>query len=57
MMTECTSGLQIPQARQLIDEMQQWFGSGDDATPPNASFTALGSIRQHPAQKISVLLA
>ena len=57
MMTECTGGLKIAQARQLIIELQQWFSNGDDAAPADENLTALAAIRQHPARKKCVLLA
>jgi nitrogen fixation NifU-like protein len=57
MMTECISGLQIAQARQLVDGFQQWFGNSDEAAPPHENLAALGTIRQHPARKKCVLLA
>ena len=57
MMTECTGGLKIAQARQLIAGLQQWFSNSDDAAPPDENLGALGTIRQHPARKKCVLLA
>ncbi|CAD7851397.1 MAG: hypothetical protein [Olavius algarvensis Gamma 3 endosymbiont] len=57
MMTECTSGLELQQARQLIARMQQWFSNPDNEAPPNENLAALGTIRQHPARKKCVLLA
>ena len=57
MMTECAGGLKIAQARQLVDELQQWFSNGDDAAAPDENLAALGSLRQHPARKKCVLLA
>jgi nitrogen fixation NifU-like protein len=56
-MTECTSGLKLQQARQLIARMQQWFNNSDNEIPPNENLAALGAIRQHPARKKCVLLA
>ena len=56
-MTECTHGLKLPQARNLIDKMQNWIaGSGDDE-PPSEDLAAFGPFRQHPARKKCVLLA
>ena len=57
MMTECTSGLKIQQARQLIVRLQQWFSNTTNEIPPNENLTALGVIRQHPARNKCVLLA
>jgi nitrogen fixation NifU-like protein len=57
MMTECTSGLEIAQARQLIAGIRQWFSDTDNDTPPNEKLAALATIRQHPARKKCVLLA
>ena len=57
MMTECTGGLTIVQARQLVNELQQWFSNGDEAAPADENLAALGSLRQHPARKKCVLLA
>jgi nitrogen fixation NifU-like protein len=57
MMTECTSGLKIQQARQLIEKLQQWFSNTNNEMPPNENLAALGTIRQHPARKKCVLLA
>lgn len=56
-MTECTSGLKLQQARQLIARLQQWFSNSDNEIPPNENLAALGTIRQHPARKKCVLLA
>lgn len=56
-MTECTSGLKLQQARQLIARLQQWFSNSDNEIPPNENLAALGAIRQHPARKKCVLLA
>lgn len=56
-MTECTTGLKLPQARQLVMEMQHWFSGAEDAPTPSESVSALDSIRQHPARKKCVLLA
>ena len=57
MMTECTGGLKIVQARKLVNELQQWFSNGDEAAPADENLAALGSLRQHPARKKCVLLA
>jgi nitrogen fixation NifU-like protein len=57
MMTECTSGLKLQQARQLIARLQQWFGNANNEMLPDENLAALGSIRQHPARKKCVLLA
>jgi nitrogen fixation NifU-like protein len=57
MMTECTSGLKLQQARQLIARLQQWFSNTNNEMPPNENLAALGTIRQHPARKKCVLLA
>lgn len=57
MMTECTSGLKLQQARQLIARLQQWFSHSNNEPPPKESLAALEAIRQHPARKKCVLLA
>ena len=57
MMTECTSGLKLQQARQLVTRLQQWFSNTNNEMPPNENLAALGTIRQHPARKKCVLLA
>jgi len=57
MMTECTSGLKLQQARQLVAKLQQWFSNTNNELPPNENLAALGTIRQHPARKKCVLLA
>jgi len=57
MMTECTSGLKVPQARQLIANLLQWFSNTDNEAAPDENLAALGAIRLHPARKKCVLLA
>ena len=56
-MSECTSGLKLQQARQLIAKMQDWFSAEGEAAAPNESVASFGTIRQHPARKKCVLLA
>ncbi|MDH3450386.1 MAG: SUF system NifU family Fe-S cluster assembly protein [Gammaproteobacteria bacterium] len=56
-MTECTTGLKLQQARQLIAQLQQWFNNPNSEMPPKENLAALGTIRQHPARKKCVLLA
>jgi len=57
MMTECTSGLKLQQARQLVTRLQQWFSNTNYEMLPDENLAALGTIRQHPARTKCVLLA
>ena len=57
MMSECTTGLNLRQARQLAEQVQRWFGDGKFKTPPDSSLAALDAVRQHPARQKCVLLA
>lgn len=56
-MSECTTGLNPPGARELIEQMQQWFDQENADTPSNTTLAALGAVRKHPARKKCVLLA
>ena len=56
-MSECTMGLTMQQARQLVRKMLDWFGDTESETPSNTTLVALGVVRQHPARKKCVLLA
>ena len=56
-MSECTKGLTMPQARQLIQQVLEWFGDTESGAPSNTTLAALGAIRQHSARKKCVLLA
>jgi len=56
-MSECTIGLTMQQARQLVRKMLDWFGDSESETPSNTTLVALGAVRQHPARKKCVLLA
>ena len=56
-MSECTMGLSMQQARQLVRKMLDWFGDTESETPSNTTLVALGVVRQHPARKKCVLLA
>jgi len=56
-MSECTMGLTMQQARQLVRKMLDWFGDSESETPSNTTLVALGAVRQHPARKKCVLLA
>ena len=56
-MSECTIGLTIRQARQLVQQMLDWFGDTISEAPSNTTLAALGAVRQHPARKKCVLLA
>jgi nitrogen fixation NifU-like protein len=57
MMSECTQGLTMLQARQLVQQMLEWFGDTKSEAPSNTTLAALGVVRQHPARKKCVLLA
>jgi len=57
MMSECTTGLSSRQARQLVAQIQRWFGDNKSETPPVESLAALGAVRQHSARQKCVLLA
>ncbi len=56
-MSECTMGLTKLQARQLVQQMLEWFGDTKGEAPSNSNLAALGAVRQHPARKKCVLLA
>jgi len=56
-MSECTMGLTMQQARQLVRKMLDWFGETINEAPSNTTLAALGAVRQHPARKKCVLLA
>jgi len=56
-MSECTKGLTILQARQLVQKMMDWFVDTKSEAPTNTSLAALGAVRQHPARIKCVLLA
>jgi NifU-like protein involved in Fe-S cluster formation len=45
------------QARQLVQQMLEWFGDTKSEAPSNTTLAALGVVRQHPARKKCVLLA
>ena len=57
LMSECTKGLTMPQARDLIQQMMEWFGDSKSEAPSNTTLAALGAVRQHSARKKCVLLA
>ncbi len=56
-MSECTKGLTLLQARQLVQQILEWFGDAKGEAPSNTTLAALGAVRQHPARKKCVLLA
>ena len=56
-MSECTIGLTLQQARDLVRQMLDWFDDSKDEAPPGTILAALGVVRQHPARKQCVLLA
>ena len=56
-MSECTQGLTMLQARQIVQQMLEWFGDFKGEAPSNTTLAALGAVRQHPARKKCVLLA
>lgn len=56
-MSECTKGLTLLQARQLVQQMLEWFGDTKGEAPSNTTLASLGAVRQHPARKKCVLLA
>jgi nitrogen fixation NifU-like protein len=56
-MSECTKGLTMLQARELIQQMMEWFGDTKSQAPSNTTLAALGAVRQHSARKKCVLLA
>ncbi len=56
-MSECTKGLTMQQALDLIQQMMEWFGDSKSAAPSNTTLAALGAVRQHSARKKCVLLA
>ena len=56
-MSECAKGLTMPRARQLVQQMLEWFGDIKSEAPSNTTMAALGAVRQHPARKKCVLLA
>ena len=56
-MSECTQGLTMLQARQIVQQMLEWFGDFKSEAPSNTTLAALGAVRQHPARKKCVLLA
>ncbi len=56
-MSESTKGLTRLQARQLVQQILEWFGDTRSEAPSNTTLAALGAVRQHPARKKCVLLA
>ncbi len=56
-MSECTQGLTMQQALDLIQQMMEWFGDTKSEAPSNTTLAALGAVRQHSARKKCVLLA
>jgi nitrogen fixation NifU-like protein len=56
-MSECAKGKTMPQARQLVQQILEWFADDNSETPSNTTLAALGAVRQHPARKKCVLLA
>ena len=56
-MSECTKGLTMLQARELVQQMLEWFSDTKSEAPSNTTLAALGAVRQHPARKKCVLLA
>ena len=56
-MSECTKGLTLLQARDLIHQVMEWFGDTKSHAPSNTTLAALGAVRQHSARKKCVLLA
>jgi nitrogen fixation NifU-like protein len=56
-MSECTKGLTMQQALELIQQMMEWFGDSKSEAPSNTTLAALGAVRQHSARKKCVLLA
>ena len=56
-MSESTQGLTLLQARQLVQQMLEWFGETKGEAPSNTTLAALGAVRQHSARKKCVLLA
>jgi nitrogen fixation NifU-like protein len=57
MMSECTTGLSCRQARNLVVQVQRWFGDSKIEEPPDTSLAALAAVRQHPARQKCVMLA
>lgn len=59
MMTEAVSGHPADEARQLCDDMRQWFqhGEGEDLSAPPSDLQALNAVREYPARRRCVLLS
>lgn len=59
MMTEAVSGQPADHARQLVQDMRQWFqnGEGDDLSAPPSDLKALSAVREYPARRRCVLLS
>jgi nitrogen fixation protein NifU and related proteins len=56
-MSEATKSLSLQQARDLVQQMLDWFGDTKTEAPANTTLAALGAVRQHSARKKCVLLA
>jgi len=56
-MSECTKGLTLLKAKDLTQQMIDWFGDAQNEAPSNTTLAALGAVRQHSARKKCVLLA
>ncbi len=56
-MSECTTGLTVTQAQDLIRQMLAWFDDTQADAPPVTTLAAFDAVRHHPARKKCVLLA
>lgn len=58
MMTEAVSGEPVTAARELANEMKQWFEpNGDRLSEPPQRLEALSAVRVYPARRRCVLLS
>jgi nitrogen fixation NifU-like protein len=58
LMTQAVSGRRRVEAQRRCEQMQAWFGQGDDAgaAAPSGDLQALSAVRAYPARRRCVLL-